>query len=687
MSYPEEPLGPVLVVQHTGQVFPLSEAPVTIGGAEDNLILLDDPQVAAHHATIVWHAEPGVFVIRDLGSIEGTFLNEVPVVEAQPLRHGDVLRIGNTVIDARLAPTAGAGDQGAIPMEAATAGAGAAAVVAQSDSEDLEPRSRSPWLIAVLVVLFGGLAVACCIVLAFAFLGGGADTPKVVIQSPADGAQIVVGSEIILQATASGAKDIVLLELSVDDGLVATETSPDSSGTSMLTVSKVWTFGAPGEHVVSAVAHSASGKTSKIERITVTAVSSAAEVTPATATPTAKPDEPTETPSATPTATNTPEPDATIPPPPQIEYFQASPASITAGECTTLQWGAVTFAAEARIEPEVGGVATPGETQVCPGETTVYVLMAAGLGGTTEASTTVTVIGGLPDLTVDSVVYVPHPPVEGQDTEVQITIRNIGVGPAGAFDWEWDAGPEGVFDGRVYGLKEGESHVATVLWAPTSSYASLATEARVDVRDEVPESDEGNNRLSANVQVVEAPAEPETITISSDGSLDGYWTNGGTGGQGDIFVGNNEVITGTEPLFARGFISFDLADIPAGATVQSVELRFFQQQVEGEPYGKLGNLTLEHVIYGSLDDAAFGIPAMASAEVAQQTAPGEWYILADNTFVSWVEADLAAGHPSSQLRLRFAVELDGDDQDDWISIAPGGALQRNRPQLAVTYLP
>ena len=416
-------------------------------------------------------------------------------------------------------------------------------------------------------------------------------------------------------------------------------------------------------------------------------MSSAAEVTPATATPTPEPDEPTETPTPIPTVTNTPEPDATIPPPPQIEYFQASPASITAGDCTTLQWGAVNFATEARIEPDVGGVGTPGDTQVCPGETTVYVLTATGPGGTTDASATVTVIGGLPDLTVDTVSFAPQPPVEGQDTEVQISIRNIGEGPAGAFDWEWDAGPEGVFNGRIYGLQAGEAYVATVLWAPTTSYASLATEARVDVRDEVPESDEQNNRLAANVQVVEAPAQPETVTIKSNGALDGYWTNGGAGGQGDIFVGNNGVVTGTQELFARGFISFDLADIPAGATLQSAEVRFFQQQVEGDPYGKLGNLTLEHVIYNQLDDAAFGIPAMASVQIAQQTAPREWYVLADNTFVSWIEADLAAGRPNTQFRLRFAIELDGDADDDWISIAPGGGLGPNSPQLTITYLP
>ncbi len=51
-------------------------------------------------------------------------------------------------------------------------------------------------------------------------------------------AKIAAGSEILLQATASGAKDIILLELSVDGALV--ESSSDPVGTSSLTVRKRW---------------------------------------------------------------------------------------------------------------------------------------------------------------------------------------------------------------------------------------------------------------------------------------------------------------------------------------------------------------------------------------------------------------------------------------------------------------
>jgi pSer/pThr/pTyr-binding forkhead associated (FHA) protein len=670
MSNQEEPIGSELVIQHTGQVFSLTQETVTIGSGEDNLIILDDPQVSAHHATITWQAEANVYLIEDWGSAEGTYVNEIRIDEPQPLRQGDIIRVGNTIIEVRLDAAVG------VPPPVA----------------EPEAKGTSPVLAGILIALLVGITVICVALFAVVLFGsgGGRGVPTVAIQSPADDAQVTVGGEIILQATASGAKDITVLELSVDGNLVAAETSPDPNGSSSLTSRKAWTFLTPGEHVVSAVARTASGKASKTESVEVLAVSSGTEVTPGvrpSATPTTEPGEPTNTPEPTPTVTNTPEPGETVPPPPQIEYFQASPSSITAGGCATLQWGKVSNATEARIDPDVGGVGTPGDTQVCPMETTTYILTATGPGGTTQASTTVTVIGGLPDLTVDSINFVPMPPVEGQDAEVQIAISNQGAGPAGAFKWEWDAGSEGLFDGRVYGLREGETRVVTVLWTPSQTYASLSTEARVDVDNEVPESDEGNNQLAATVQVIPAPSTPETAMIQSDGSLDGYWTSGDNGGTGDILVGNNAVVTGTQGVYARGFMSFDLSVIPPGSTIQSVELRFYQQQVEGDPYSKLGRLTLEHVVYTAVDASAFNTPAMASVQVAEQTVPGAWYILSDPTFVTWIQEDVDAGRSGFQLRLRFPIELDNDDEDDWISIAHGGGFLANPPVVTVTYLP
>lgn len=78
---------------------------------------------------------------------------------------------------------------------------------------------------------------------------------------------------------------------------------------------------------------------------------------------------------------------------PNIAYFKASPTTITAGDSSTLSWGAVTNATSAYLSPDVGGVASPGSVEVSPGNTTTYTLTATcGEDGSTRiARVTVTV--------------------------------------------------------------------------------------------------------------------------------------------------------------------------------------------------------------------------------------------------------------------------------------------------------
>ena len=538
----------------------------------------------------------------------------------------------------------------------------------------------------ILIALLAGLAIVCAAVFAVVLLMGGQGTPDVIIQSPQAGAQLSLGNEIILQATASGAKDITLLELSVDGSLIASSSNPD--GASSLTVSKPWAFGTAGEHLISAEAFTASGKTSQPASIKITVLPAEPAVSATTT-----PEEPTETPTPTETArpedTATPVP--TVVPPPEVEFFQANPSSIDAGGCATLQWGQVTNATAVRIEPDIGAVGTPGSQKVCPTESTTYVLTAEGPGGQTQASTTLTVVGGLPDLLVESIVFVPNPAVAGQDNQVQITIRNAGIGAAGAFNWQWRTSSNQIFDGRIFGLNAGEATVETVLWNPQQPIDQLPTEGRVDTGDEVRETDKSNNLLAATVQVVAPPSKTETVVLKSVGMLDGYWLNDGTGSTEEkILVGNGEQVDPFGELVARGFLSFDVSSIPAGATIEGVELRFYQEAVQGSPYEKLGNLVLDHVYYGSsLNDSAYDTPAFDSANIAAQPLPGAWYVLADPTITSWVESNLAAGRPQLQLRLQFRRETDGDGAEDWISIVPGGGAlgSRNQPQLTITYTP
>ena len=661
----EEVFGPVLVIEHTGQSFPLTQGEITIGGREDNTIILADPQVSASHARITYRAGTGAYEIEDLGSSEGTFVNERRVEAAQPLRHGDVIRLGATVIDVQLE------DPALAPGAAVAAGA------ALAMDEDEAPPSKHPVLIGVLVASLIGITILCCALVAGLLLGGNA-VPDVVISAPADRSQYAVNSEVLLQASASGANDIVLIDLMVDDVVVASSASPEARGTSSLTVSKAWIFTTAGSHEVSAVAYNSQGDESRPARVTVNVVGEGG-ILP-TSTPTPEPED-----TAVPTDTPTPLPGA-----PQIEYFRANPQSINAGDCTTLEWGQVSDATSARIEPDVGGVGTPGRTTVCPTETTMYVLIASGPGGETEASTEVQVAVPQADLIIDSIQFQPNPPVQGDEAEVKLTIRNQGVGAANPFDWEFAPGSESPIRGRVdNGLNASDSIVVTARWTPANAYATLKTVARVDINNEVSETDKSNNELSAVIQVLEGTPDSGTITSTSDADLDGYRSNDGSGSKNqDVLQGNGEFSSGVGELIWRGLMSFDLSEIPAGATIDSAELRFYQVKVEGSPYGKLGGLVLEHVDYGNrLSADAFDTPALGSTVLSAQTSPGTWYALSNATIASWVQDAVNAGRDQFQVRLRWQQESDGDGEEDYVAVESGNNFfgTGNLPQVTINW--
>ena len=67
--------------------------PFTVGRDPGNDIILRDPKVSRHHAEVVF--ERGFFVMHDLASANGTFVNGKRIRVA-PLTHGAKLRMGNT---------------------------------------------------------------------------------------------------------------------------------------------------------------------------------------------------------------------------------------------------------------------------------------------------------------------------------------------------------------------------------------------------------------------------------------------------------------------------------------------------------------------------------------------------------------------------------------------------------------
>jgi pSer/pThr/pTyr-binding forkhead associated (FHA) protein len=94
---------------------PLTQAAATIGRLPDNTVQIDNLAVSSHHARIAWNQDH--YVVEDLGSLNGTFVNSERVEKAR-LRHCDVVKIGKHEIEFR--------NEGASPVTAVAAKTGPA---------------------------------------------------------------------------------------------------------------------------------------------------------------------------------------------------------------------------------------------------------------------------------------------------------------------------------------------------------------------------------------------------------------------------------------------------------------------------------------------------------------------------------------------------------------------------------
>lgn len=74
-------------------------ATVTVGRASSNDIVIADESLSSHHA-IFW-IEAGRPWVRDLGSRNGTFMNDQPVSVAAPIDPGSTIRMGSLSITVR----------------------------------------------------------------------------------------------------------------------------------------------------------------------------------------------------------------------------------------------------------------------------------------------------------------------------------------------------------------------------------------------------------------------------------------------------------------------------------------------------------------------------------------------------------------------------------------------------------
>lgn len=93
------PAGAALLVVKRGPAaesrFVLDQPVITVGRQQDNDLVLDDVTVSRRHAE--FHRRDQGFLVRDVGSLNGTYVNREPVAEAS-LVSGDEVQIGKFLL-------------------------------------------------------------------------------------------------------------------------------------------------------------------------------------------------------------------------------------------------------------------------------------------------------------------------------------------------------------------------------------------------------------------------------------------------------------------------------------------------------------------------------------------------------------------------------------------------------------
>ncbi|MEW1901986.1 MULTISPECIES: FHA domain-containing protein [unclassified Streptomyces] len=84
----------------TGTTVALQGQTITLGRAHDSTIVLDDDYASSRHARI-YPDRDGQWIVEDLGSTNGTYLDRSRLTTATPIPLGAPIRIGKTVIELR----------------------------------------------------------------------------------------------------------------------------------------------------------------------------------------------------------------------------------------------------------------------------------------------------------------------------------------------------------------------------------------------------------------------------------------------------------------------------------------------------------------------------------------------------------------------------------------------------------
>jgi hypothetical protein len=158
--------------------------------------------------------------------------------------------------------------------------------------------------------------------------------------------------------------------------------------------------------------------------------------------------------------------------------------------------------------------------------------------------------------------------------------------------------------------------------------------------------------LSPTVSTTVSPTpKSKSILTQAETSLSGYVVSSSASSviKKDILVGQ------TEDGIARGFLTFDIDNVPSSAKVVSAMLSLNQTSVNRSPFSNLGKLYIDHLTYGTtLDTSDYALPALLGnvATVPPTESLGKKEI----DVTAAVANDISNARGRSQFRIHFEKE-------------------------------
>ncbi len=331
---------------------------------------------------------------------------------------------------------------------------------------------------------------------------------------------------------------------------------------------------------------------------------------------------------------------------PIISFFKASPAGINSGGSSNLSWE-VSGATTVTINQGIGNVDLTGTKAVSPGTTTIYTMTATNATGSATTSAKVTVtsapVTGLP--VVNSFNASP---------------ASINIGEYSTLSWNVSNATAVTIDVGIGAVAStGSTTVSPVI---NTSYTLTATNLV------------GTVNSTVVVTVSSAPQTELTVGIQPVISESGYVRDNGEVWPEWIYVGDDQ-----NNRSLQAFISFDISEIPGGATITNVLVDFSDHDtMEGDPFGSLGCLRVYPHDYGILDGVDYysGSP---TGHILEYCSLSQITVHGDNNVKDALQAQV--GGLRFQLRLQYNEnENDGDSTNDLMRWS-----QYNMPKLIVTY--